>query len=127
MFYCEACRQKRNWPESWGQSYGRCEVCGNTAICNDTPSSQLPKRPAPEVKAPAAPAAEWEDPMDAAMAGQRRNCIHSERVPWDCFCTYGPPSCQSCKLRSKCTSCGELFEAPPNVSGESPTGAKVAH
>jgi hypothetical protein len=42
MFYCEACREKNQWPESWSKSRGLCEVCGTTAVCNDIPSNQLP-------------------------------------------------------------------------------------
>jgi hypothetical protein len=42
MFYCETCRAERQWPESIGRSYGRCEICGVNANCNDRPSSSLP-------------------------------------------------------------------------------------
>lgn len=42
MFYCNTCAKRKQWPESWSKSRGCCEVCGNTAICNDIPSSQLP-------------------------------------------------------------------------------------
>jgi hypothetical protein len=42
MFYCEPCRLKKGWPSSFGQSRGKCEVCGEPAICHDRPSSSLP-------------------------------------------------------------------------------------
>jgi hypothetical protein len=42
MFYCEDCRKKKGWPERFGTSYGRCEICGNVAVCYDTPSCDLP-------------------------------------------------------------------------------------
>ena len=42
MFYCELCREIRNWPESMIRSRGRCEICGLTASCYDVPSSALP-------------------------------------------------------------------------------------
>lgn len=44
MFYCEACREKNDWPDSIMTSRGRCEVCGETANCYDRPSSSLPDR-----------------------------------------------------------------------------------
>lgn len=42
MFYCDDCREKRDWPSSMSKSEGLCELCGNMAICNDVPSSRLP-------------------------------------------------------------------------------------
>lgn len=48
MFYCEKCRKKNKWPESGMGSHGRCEVCGKTADCHDTPSSVLPDPPKPK-------------------------------------------------------------------------------
>lgn len=43
MYYCDDCRKKRGWPESFfSKSTGRCELCGNSAVCNDISSSQLP-------------------------------------------------------------------------------------
>lgn len=47
MFYCEACRKAKNWPEGMSRSYGRCEVCKFEASCYDVPSSRLPMPPAP--------------------------------------------------------------------------------
>lgn len=47
MFFCEPCRELRNWPESICLSRGRCEVCGNSAVCYDVPSSRLPAPPKP--------------------------------------------------------------------------------
>jgi hypothetical protein len=41
MFYCAACREKHGYPESILKSYGPCEICGNTAVCDDVPSSVL--------------------------------------------------------------------------------------
>ena len=45
MFYCEDCKEKNKYPESIRVSYGRCEICGETAECYDVPSSHLPKEP----------------------------------------------------------------------------------
>jgi len=42
MFYCEPCRVERGWPESFGKSRGRCELCEEHAVCNDRASSTLP-------------------------------------------------------------------------------------
>ncbi len=44
MFYCEDCRVENNWPDSIGLSFGKCEVCGKDAFCNDVPSKQLPTK-----------------------------------------------------------------------------------
>lgn len=35
MFYCDDCAKEKNYPESIGKSYGRCEICGKSEICND--------------------------------------------------------------------------------------------
>jgi len=46
MFYCEPCAKKNHWPTTiMVKSYGRCEVCGKTRECNDTPSSVLSSSP----------------------------------------------------------------------------------
>lgn len=42
MFFCEACRVKNDWPQSFGGSYGRCEICGNEDSCYDVSSKLLP-------------------------------------------------------------------------------------
>lgn len=42
MFYCPTCREKNNWPHTLVQSEGKCEVCGNIAVCSDYPSYKLP-------------------------------------------------------------------------------------
>lgn len=48
MFFCDECRVKNNWPESWFKSTGPCEVCGRTRVCNEIHSSQLPPVPTEE-------------------------------------------------------------------------------
>lgn len=45
MFFCDPCRDKNNWPDSIGRSYGRCEVCGDKGSCNNVPSRFLPPPP----------------------------------------------------------------------------------
>lgn len=52
MFYCSECAKKNDWPETFGQSYGPCELCKQTALCNDMSSSELPMRSASSVKNP---------------------------------------------------------------------------
>ena len=42
MFYCDECREKKNWPESLTMSIGPCEVCGKMRSCWDVKSSNLP-------------------------------------------------------------------------------------
>lgn len=50
MFYCEPCGSERGWPTpAWLHSYGRCEVCSETADCFETHSSRLPP-PSPDPK-----------------------------------------------------------------------------
>lgn len=43
MFYCEKCRQERDWPKSLMRSRGPCELCGQTESCYNVFSFQLPK------------------------------------------------------------------------------------
>jgi hypothetical protein len=51
MFYCEECRERQDWPEGFSKSHGPCELCGQSRVCHDVPSSALyrPKGP-PETK-----------------------------------------------------------------------------
>lgn len=44
MFYCHPCAKKNKWPETLSQSYGTCEMCQKKAVCNDRPSSLLPRK-----------------------------------------------------------------------------------
>lgn len=43
MFYCDKCREQHNYRESAFKSYGPCEICGNTAVCNDIIVTQIDK------------------------------------------------------------------------------------
>ncbi len=45
MFYCEPCRDARDWPQSFTRSFGPCELCAKHAECYDMSSAQLPKPP----------------------------------------------------------------------------------
>lgn len=47
MFYCDECAKPRGWPETIFRSEGPCEICGESRLCNDTPSRHLPIPPAP--------------------------------------------------------------------------------
>lgn len=49
MFYCNDCAKEKGYPETLTKSEGLCELCGKHAICNDMPSSYLPK---PEIFQP---------------------------------------------------------------------------
>jgi hypothetical protein len=42
MFFCDECRRKNQWPESFMKSEGRCEICKTHSVCNDVPSRLLP-------------------------------------------------------------------------------------
>lgn len=57
MFYCEPCRLKNEWPESFGFSRGQCEVCEKYDICHSRASSTLPmpKRKITEAQAATVP------------------------------------------------------------------------
>lgn len=49
------------------------------------------------------------------QAEAKRRCPdnHPRRRPWNCYCTFGPPSCDSCSIQSECAVCGRLLRAPP--------------
>lgn len=42
MFYCESCREKRDWPRSFMRSFGCCELCGLASLNYDRHHSTLP-------------------------------------------------------------------------------------
>lgn len=42
MFYCDPCAEKNDYPRTMFRSHGRCECCGNTAVCNERASKDLP-------------------------------------------------------------------------------------
>jgi len=42
MFYCDACAKKYDYPETLFKSVGRCECCGEQAVCNEMRSTLLP-------------------------------------------------------------------------------------
>ena len=52
MFFCEKCRKDRDWPSSISRSYGRCEMCEQSAPCHDVPCKFLPEPKKPK-EAPA--------------------------------------------------------------------------
>lgn len=43
MFFCRPCAIKEEWPDSLSTSYGKCEVCGKSAVCYDVASKYLPE------------------------------------------------------------------------------------
>lgn len=46
MFYCDPCAEPRGWPtDTLMTSYGACEICRKTGVCNDVPSRFLPMPP----------------------------------------------------------------------------------
>lgn len=42
MFFCEECRKKNNWPCSYIESFGNCELCNKAASCYSIASKDLP-------------------------------------------------------------------------------------
>lgn len=42
MFYCDSCADRFGYPRTAFRSSGRCECCGEGAVCNEMPSSALP-------------------------------------------------------------------------------------
>ncbi len=56
MFFCDPCAGLYDWPVSMFRSYGRCEVCRETASCSDVPSKYLPPAKHPEFTSD-----EWSD------------------------------------------------------------------
>ncbi len=42
MFYCQECQEASKWPISISKSFGKCEICGKRAECNDMPSKYIP-------------------------------------------------------------------------------------
>lgn len=58
MYYCDLCATKHGWPctrNVLACSYGRCEICGKTALCADVPSKHLPLPAKKPTEAPPAP------------------------------------------------------------------------
>jgi hypothetical protein len=41
MFFCEPCREAKQWPRSMATSRGTCEECKVYAVCYDVPSAVL--------------------------------------------------------------------------------------
>ena len=41
MYFCEPCRDRKNWPDSATVASERCEVCGTQSHCYDVPSIML--------------------------------------------------------------------------------------
>ena len=35
-------------------------------------------------------------------------CKHVRWKAYDCYCTFGPPSCTNCKYTKECADCGHL-------------------
>ena len=42
MFYCDPCAQEHGYPETVMRSYGQCEICDETRVCNSRASGLLP-------------------------------------------------------------------------------------
>jgi hypothetical protein len=43
MFYCDPCAEHNDWPnmDFLPTSFGKCEMCEDTAVCYDVPSRYL--------------------------------------------------------------------------------------
>jgi len=48
MHYCNECAKENGWPITLFKSQGLCEECKKAAVCNEMPSSKLPKKGKPE-------------------------------------------------------------------------------
>lgn len=42
MFYCDPCAKEHGYPETIMRSYGQCEICDESAVCNSRASALLP-------------------------------------------------------------------------------------
>lgn len=42
MFYCNGCAKKQGYPITMFKSRGTCELCKDTADCNEMPTKNLP-------------------------------------------------------------------------------------
>ena len=42
MFYCDPCALGFGYPRTLSRSFGKCEICGAEATCNDRAASLLP-------------------------------------------------------------------------------------
>ncbi len=70
MFYCEKCQKKNDWPVAMMRSRGRCEVCGDAAVCYDVHHSQLPLRGAAAVEERLADHDFTAEPIDDAFCNK---------------------------------------------------------
>lgn len=41
MFYCKECKEAHSYPETITRSFGSCEICGDEALCYDSPAAVL--------------------------------------------------------------------------------------
>ena len=75
MFYCDTCKDQKDWPMSFSKSHGKCEICGNLAVCNDIPSKYLPPSKDTSIF----------NELDYAvtlMEGKATNSLGIDRIAW---------------------------------------------
>jgi hypothetical protein len=44
MFYCSKCAEENDYPITFINSYGECEICRKVTLCNECPSLRLPEK-----------------------------------------------------------------------------------
>jgi len=80
MFYCDPCAQKYKYPETIMRSYGQCEICDTTTVCNSRASALLPKPERPKVRKVQQPPAARTD--STRMAQFMALFTEEERTAW---------------------------------------------
>jgi len=77
MFYCDICAKIKGWPISaLARSLGPCEICGQSSICNDVPSSQLP-----DPKNQTIPIDQWGKDHWSTFAYIEHCCTNNDGIP----------------------------------------------
>lgn len=107
MFYCEECRNKNMWPQSFHQSYGRCEDCGKAKACYDVPSKIIAEHSAANASLIREIIAPKKKDIHTAHCCQKHGCKYFGVVGGESACTVVKSGGQE----SMCNICWEeLYE-----------------